>query len=198
MVESLDKIAFIKPPPPPLDSPVSTIDSKELNIIDDIDARAEIKDLPCEAENEEGVDGNGGVYDSAIGDDSAKNEDDVDAGLLALAEECEDLTLSEAGFQVAAIGDSPHLHMLSEESLDVESLLKKNKCSLCDHSENWVCLTCHEVYCSRYANGHALTHALEKGHWLAVNMSHYYLDPFFLRCFLFIYISSYNYIRNYS
>ena len=37
--------------------------------------------------------------------------------------------------------------------------------------ENWICLTCHEVQCSRYVNEHMLFHGIEKNHLMAVSFS---------------------------
>jgi hypothetical protein len=46
------------------------------------------------------------------------------------------------------------------------------KCSKCfDETENWICLTCKDVFCSRYVNGHAEQHALESTHSLALSLS---------------------------
>jgi len=40
-----------------------------------------------------------------------------------------------------------------------------------DSSENWVCLLCHKIFCSRYVNAHAKAHAEATGHLIACSLS---------------------------
>ncbi|XP_078435427.1 histone deacetylase-like protein isoform X2 [Wolffia australiana] len=45
-------------------------------------------------------------------------------------------------------------------------------CSRCHHpSENWLCLGCKDVLCSRFINKHMLNHHKETGHSLALSYS---------------------------
>ncbi|CAO2842082.1 unnamed protein product [Amaranthus hypochondriacus] len=45
-------------------------------------------------------------------------------------------------------------------------------CFRCDHpAENWLCLFCKDVLCSRFINKHMLEHYQEKGHCLALSYS---------------------------
>ncbi|KAF6776594.1 hypothetical protein AHF37_04411, partial [Paragonimus kellicotti] len=45
-------------------------------------------------------------------------------------------------------------------------------CSRCDNqTENWVCLTCYSVYCSRYANSHMVEHFSTTRHPLVLSFS---------------------------
>ncbi|KAL6842191.1 hypothetical protein ACP4OV_028170 [Aristida adscensionis] len=45
-------------------------------------------------------------------------------------------------------------------------------CSRCHHpAENWVCLICKDVLCSRFINKHMLIHYQETGHCLALSFS---------------------------
>lgn len=45
-------------------------------------------------------------------------------------------------------------------------------CQKCDDlTENWVCLTCQQVFCSRFINSHAAEHFGESGHALALSFS---------------------------
>ncbi|PUZ67240.1 hypothetical protein GQ55_3G419000 [Panicum hallii var. hallii] len=45
-------------------------------------------------------------------------------------------------------------------------------CSRCHHpAENWLCLVCKDVLCSRFINKHMLCHYQEKGHCLALSFS---------------------------
>ena len=40
----------------------------------------------------------------------------------------------------------------------------------CPNGENWLCLHCGVVRCSRYVNGHCKDHAEESGHCIAVSL----------------------------
>lgn len=45
-------------------------------------------------------------------------------------------------------------------------------CFRCHHpAENWICLSCKDVYCSRFINKHMLEHYQQKGHCLALSYS---------------------------
>ncbi|KAJ1265503.1 hypothetical protein BS78_08G080800 [Paspalum vaginatum] len=45
-------------------------------------------------------------------------------------------------------------------------------CSRCHHpAENWLCLICKDVLCSRFINKHMLCHYQESGHCLALSFS---------------------------
>nr|CDS25446.1 histone deacetylase 6 [Hymenolepis microstoma] len=45
-------------------------------------------------------------------------------------------------------------------------------CSRCDNrQENWVCLTCYEVYCGRYAQGHMLEHYNTSQHPIVLSLA---------------------------
>ncbi|VDN97124.1 unnamed protein product [Rodentolepis nana] len=45
-------------------------------------------------------------------------------------------------------------------------------CSRCDNrQENWVCLTCYEVYCGRYAQGHMLQHYNTSQHPIVLSLA---------------------------
>jgi len=48
----------------------------------------------------------------------------------------------------------------------------RGPCGVCGHvGENWVCLVCGEIYCSRYVSGHMLEHNQKTGHALVVSFS---------------------------
>lgn len=52
------------------------------------------------------------------------------------------------------------------------SSLIEAKCRQCDNvGENWVCLSCFSVQCSRYVNEHMLIHGLETDHRLTLSFS---------------------------
>uniref|UniRef100_A0A7I4DZI8 UBP-type domain-containing protein n=1 Tax=Physcomitrium patens TaxID=3218 RepID=A0A7I4DZI8_PHYPA len=67
---------------------------------------------------------------------------------------------------VEAYIECPHLHHLNgvTQSLPQFDAL----CSVCKNpNENWLCLCCHEVFCSRFINGHMLAHFKDANHPLA-------------------------------
>ncbi|KAL5988174.1 hypothetical protein ACLOJK_035937 [Asimina triloba] len=45
-----------------------------------------------------------------------------------------------------------------------------SSCDRCEHpSENWLCLSCRDVLCSRFINKHMLQHYQETGHCVALS-----------------------------
>ena len=65
----------------------------------------------------------------------------------------------------------PHLDQLGryeeleEASRATAKTLIEASCQQCDNvGENWVCLSCFSVQCSRYVNEHMLMHGLETEH----------------------------------
>ena len=54
----------------------------------------------------------------------------------------------------------------------INCTLVPSPCHQCkDDRENWVCLTCYEIRCSRYVNGHQNDHFKETGHCIAASFS---------------------------
>ncbi len=90
-------------------------------------------------------------------------------------------------FVVEPRGDCPHLAEFSKISstplqqiLDIKSksilfganLSVPSPCKLCnDSSENWLCLSCFQIGCSRYVNSHQQKHYDETGHCIATSFS---------------------------
>uniref|UniRef100_A0A915N261 UBP-type domain-containing protein n=1 Tax=Meloidogyne javanica TaxID=6303 RepID=A0A915N261_MELJA len=59
-----------------------------------------------------------------------------------------------------------------DSKLPSDGLNTKAACNKCSNTgENWVCLKCFEVYCSRYVEGHALAHTEETKHPLALSFA---------------------------
>ncbi|KAJ1456542.1 hypothetical protein M885DRAFT_563941 [Pelagophyceae sp. CCMP2097] len=58
------------------------------------------------------------------------------------------------GFRVEAAKSSGELGHISAAPIDGNAAFRA-PCAACGETvENWVCLTCHAVLCSRYRNGH--------------------------------------------
>ena len=74
------------------------------------------------------------------------------------------------GYQVYPKTSSPHLDCVIAAPLDGAGALRA-ACGCCGaQGENWVCLGCHAVLCSRYVSGHAAAHAAETGHQIACSL----------------------------
>jgi len=68
--------------------------------------------------------------------------------------------------------DCPHVNDFIKNYEGITNGFKNNSCKTCgDKSENWYCLTCGDVLCSRYVQGHALKHFEDSGHAILVSFS---------------------------
>ncbi|KAE9552235.1 hypothetical protein FO519_004544 [Halicephalobus sp. NKZ332] len=69
----------------------------------------------------------------------------------------------EPMFVVQMRDSCPHLASVKEVPKDFEKNLDlKGKCTDCEEKdENWICLNCYGLYCSRHVNGHSLRHFTE-------------------------------------
>lgn len=62
--------------------------------------------------------------------------------------------VEDVGFAVQPITDCPHVPQQISKQVFI-----KDPCARCDESvENWQCLTCNIILCSRYRNSHMLKH----------------------------------------
>ena len=53
----------------------------------------------------------------------------------------------------------PHLENITAETIPGDMDVLKACCEECDHvGENWICLVCLTIHCSRYVNEHMLIH----------------------------------------
>ena len=65
----------------------------------------------------------------------------------------------------------PHLETVTKD-FDEALFDVKRKCENCDNvGENWICLVCHRVFCSRYVQEHSLFHSLESEHVVTLSFS---------------------------
>jgi len=80
----------------------------------------------------------------------------------------------QSGFSVNPKRDCPHFSSQTRISLvnEIECAYKTNCCNTCkDSSENWYCLSCGQIYCSRYVKGDAQKHFDETQHSVATSFS---------------------------
>ncbi|EYU39051.1 hypothetical protein ABFS82_14G104600 [Erythranthe guttata] len=76
---------------------------------------------------------------------------------------------SESGW-VEARTHCDHLDSLSPDLIHIPT--PNTSCSRCEHpKENWLCLCCKEVLCSRFVNKHMLQHYQHQQHNLALSFS---------------------------
>uniref|UniRef100_A0A0E0JAX0 UBP-type domain-containing protein n=1 Tax=Oryza nivara TaxID=4536 RepID=A0A0E0JAX0_ORYNI len=84
-----------------------------------------------------------------------------------------DLAGAAAGW-VEARTSCPHLSAMPAASADDLARVPPpdSPCSRCHHpAENWLCLICKDVLCSRFINKHMLYHYQDTGHCLALSFS---------------------------
>ncbi|KAH6767067.1 histone deacetylase-like protein [Perilla frutescens var. hirtella] len=90
---------------------------------------------------------------------------------LAMISEDEELILdgSESGW-VEALTHCDHLSSLSPDLIHIPT--PDTPCNRCEHpDENWLCLCCKDVLCSRFVNKHMLDHYQNEHHNLALSYS---------------------------
>ncbi|XP_061958201.1 uncharacterized protein LOC133679580 [Populus nigra] len=80
-----------------------------------------------------------------------------------------DMYGAESGW-VEARTSCDHLASLSSDLAHIPT--PDTPCNRCQHpSENWLCLSCKDVLCSRFVNKHMLQHFHETSHCLALSYS---------------------------
>eukprot|EP01010_Urceolus_cornutus_P002925 NODE_387_length_1712_cov_282.833434_g306_i0.p1 GENE.NODE_387_length_1712_cov_282.833434_g306_i0~~NODE_387_length_1712_cov_282.833434_g306_i0.p1 ORF type:complete len:407 (+),score=55.98 NODE_387_length_1712_cov_282.833434_g306_i0:323-1543(+) len=82
-------------------------------------------------------------------------------------------TVQDNGGYVNPKRDCPHVKAgIPPVPVHKAMELVTGKCKGCtDVSENWVCLGCQDVFCSRYVNGHMKQHNEDSGHPVAISLS---------------------------
>ncbi|XP_063440611.1 histone deacetylase 6-like [Mytilus trossulus] len=66
----------------------------------------------------------------------------------------------------------PHLETVAPLPADTTVLDTKAPCEKCGNTtENWICLVCHRVFCSRFVNEHMVMHGVEDGHLMCLSYS---------------------------
>ena len=86
------------------------------------------------------------------------------------------LAIESAGlYAVEPIKDCPHCepaNIRSLEALLAQGVTVNTPCKQCPYQgEVWLCLSCGEVHCSRYVQGHMSSHNAETGHPIALSFA---------------------------
>ena len=77
---------------------------------------------------------------------------------------------SQSLFAVVPKTDCPHVqHCITAVNGSVDLQQPCTECT--DSSENWLCLKCHKVFCSRYVREHFLQHASSTRHMLGISFA---------------------------
>lgn len=80
-------------------------------------------------------------------------------------------------FAVSPKTDCPHIsetyiHQLDSALSTLKELILSSPCKMCgDKTENWFCMFCENIFCSRYVKEHMLEHNKESGHLVAFSLS---------------------------
>lgn len=75
-------------------------------------------------------------------------------------------------FAVNPLTWCPHLETVAPLLSDTTVLDTNAPCEKCgDTSENWICLVCYRVFCSRFVNEHMVLHGVEEGHLMCLSYS---------------------------
>jgi len=65
-----------------------------------------------------------------------------------------------------------HVSEFVKNTDGISEAFRNNSCKGCnDKSENWYCLTCGDVFCSRYVSGHGVDHYEKTGHAILMSFS---------------------------
>ncbi|KAF7840750.1 histone deacetylase 6 [Senna tora] len=87
-----------------------------------------------------------------------------------LLEEDYDLIYGSDSGWVEARTSCDHLASLSADLAHIPT--PQTPCNSCQHpNENWLCLSCKEVLCSRFVNKHMLQHYQQTNHSVALSFS---------------------------
>ncbi|TKR67340.1 hypothetical protein L596_023508 [Steinernema carpocapsae] len=73
-------------------------------------------------------------------------------------------------FAVHPLPSCPHLETI--QSVPETGIDARTPCRFCPNvGENWICLTCYTVHCSRHVNGHGPAHFAGSGHPMALSLA---------------------------
>ncbi|XP_052027092.1 histone deacetylase 6 isoform X1 [Apodemus sylvaticus] len=91
-----------------------------------------------------------------------------DMNSLMLTQGFGDFNAQDVFYAVTPLSWCPHLMAVCP--IPAVGLDVSQPCKTCGSlQENWVCLTCYQVYCSRYVNGHMVCHHEDSGHPLVLS-----------------------------
>jgi len=78
----------------------------------------------------------------------------------------------QGGFYVDVKRDCPHISSaLNKDNMTVDIGIPCSQSQCLNVGENWLCLTCAQVFCSRYVQGHMVTHNENTFHPIALSFS---------------------------
>ncbi|KAK9286218.1 hypothetical protein L1049_014603 [Liquidambar formosana] len=91
-------------------------------------------------------------------------------GHLVTVEEEEELVYGAESGWVEARTSCDHLGSLTSDLSHIPT--PNTQCNRCNNpNENWLCLCCKDVFCSRFVNKHMLEHFQQTSHGLALSYS---------------------------
>jgi len=107
-----------------------------------------------------------------------------DCGENSILDSGKSLAELDIGGYIAPTGNCPHV---KEINPNTSGLTVHKNCKLCpDSKENWLCLVCQQVFCSRYVKGHMKAHNTETNHAIAISFSDFsiwcYKCDNYIRC----------------
>jgi len=96
------------------------------------------------------------------------------------------MAVAAAAFDVVPLREYPgiEVHLGTPPTPEQLQVVQAAACAECGHEEVWVCLTCWEVLCSRYANKHMAQHAEAAQHDIALSLADMSVWSFGLGCYL--------------
>jgi len=80
-------------------------------------------------------------------------------------------TSPQGGFYVDVKLDCPHISIALSNDVTVDINVPCSDSQCLNIGENWLCLTCSHVFCSRYVQGHMVTHNENSQHPIALSFS---------------------------
>jgi len=110
------------------------------------------------------------VLEGAVGGANNNNPLTVQDAYRIMVNQNVDITQGGARmFVVSPLSWCPHIETINAPS---DTLNAGDPCRDCNSTaENWICLTCYEVFCSRYVREHMAQHSIESGHQVTMSFS---------------------------
>ncbi|CAG0889273.1 unnamed protein product [Cyprideis torosa] len=125
--------------------------------------------IPDSSGGSPGPDSGGGVIPSSLGmprgGSPQENRSNREPSSRRTPTEPSSTAMVGSLYAVVPLPTCPHLECVRSEPPGSGSVDASEPCAICGHPlENWLCLTCYKVFCSRYANRHMLSHYEDEAH----------------------------------